>query len=335
MYEARFYQKTVTNQVQCLLCPHKCIIEEGKTGMCNVRHNREGKLYTHIYNKVAALHTDPIEKKPLYHFYPGKQVLSIGGIGCNFNCSFCQNHTISQCQVSDYNSFLETTPSHMVNKALATSEIIGVAYTYNEPFTFYEFLNDCAKEVHAAGLKNCIVSNGYILPEPLEKLIPHIDAFNIDLKAFNDNFYKKHTGGKLQPVLDTLKTIVSFGKHLEITNLIIPELNDNEKEFEKMVLWIANNLGIHIPLHLSRYFPGYKLDIAPTPVSKLESLYAIAKSHLNHVFLGNVSDEKRSNTYCPNCGIILIQRLRYSQKLISLSATGKCTTCGFKTKIIL
>jgi len=328
MHEAQYYTKLNNQTVQCDLCPWNCILKPGQTGSCKVRSNENGKLFTHVYNKVAALGIDPIEKKPLYHFHAGKIILSIGEVGCNLHCSFCQNHNISQCFASEFEGFQDVTSEQLVAKALKIPRNIGIAYTYNEPFTFYEFMLDTARLAHKNGLKNVAVSNGYINPEPLKELLPFIDAFNIDLKAFTKEFYRKQTKGKLEPVLETLKIIAKSPAHLEITTLVIPGLNDDETEFEKMVKWIASELGNNIPLHLSRYFPQYKLNLPPTSIAKLETLYDLAKRHLQYVYLGNVSDEKRSSTYCSNCKQTLISRNHYKISIENLDEKGCCNDCG-------
>lgn len=334
MYEALYYSKLENKKVHCELCPWNCELMPQQTGICKVRTNEDGKLYTSVYNRVAALGTDPIEKKPLYHFYPGKNILSIGEVGCNLQCSFCQNHNISQCYASDFKGFQNISSKKIVNEALKTWNNIGIAYTYNEPFTFYEFLFDTAKLAHKNGLKNVVVSNGYINIKPLTALLPFIDAFNIDLKAFSETFYQKHTKGKLAPVLQTIKTISKSNSHLEITNLVIPDLNDDELLFTKMVKWIAAETGENTPLHLSRYFPQHKMQHPPTPIKKLETLYEIAKNHLQYVYLGNVSDIKRSSTFCINCGELLIERNRYQTKSNMLSATGKCKKCDAANSVL-
>ncbi len=327
MQEALFYEKLGNDKVQCQLCPWNCILSTGQTGNCKVRTNEKGRLLTEVYNRVAALGSDPIEKKPLYHFSPGKNILSIGEVGCNLHCSFCQNHRISQCKAKTFDGFYNITSEQIVKEAHKTFNNIGIAYTYNEPFTFYEFLFETAKLAHLNALKNVVVSNGYINKKPLLNLLPFIDAFNIDLKAFSEEFYQKFTKGKLQPVLETLKTIAKNKVHLEITNLIIPDLNDDKTEFKHMVKWIAAELGEHIPLHLSRYYPQYKLTNRPTPIQTLNELYAIAKQHLQHVFLGNVRDEEKSSSYCTNCGEVLIARNHYNTQFVQLATDGKCLSC--------
>ena len=328
MQEALFYTKLDNEMVQCMLCPWNCILSPDQVGNCKVRKNEQGELRTDVYNRVAALGTDPIEKKPLYHFHPGKNILSIGEVGCNLHCSFCQNHRISQCEASEFSGFHNISSEQIVEEAIKTWKNIGIAYTYNEPFTFYEFLLETAQLAKTKGLKNVVVSNGYINPEPLQKLLPFIDGFNIDLKAFSEDFYKKHTKGRLQPVLKSLEEIAQYGTHLEITTLIIPELNDDRQEFEEMIKWIAAELGKQTPLHLSRYYPQYKMDRLPTSIETLHALYQIAKENLDHVYLGNVSDPEKSYTYCSNCSEVLIERNRYKTEILNLGSEGECLKCG-------
>lgn len=334
MKEALFYERK-GNLAKCMLCPWFCMLKPGQTGICKVRRNVDGMLVTDVYNRVSALSADPIEKKPLYHFLPGKNILSLGGVGCNLHCSFCQNYHISQCSATDFQHFREITSEEIADKAAEVKNNIGVAYTYNEPFTFFEFMFETALLVKARGLKNVVVSNGYVNPEPLLKLLPLIDAFNIDLKALEDDFYRKHTKGKLQPVLDTLKIIAQSGKHLEITNLVIGGLNDDESQFEEMVKWIAGELGAHTPLHLSRYYPQYKLTLPSTPLEKLRALYFIAKRHLSYVYPGNVSDEEFSSTRCSKCNELLIARTRYTTRIVQKGFKGVCQKCGNPSHIVM
>lgn len=335
MHEALYYSKLENKKVRCELCPWNCELMPQQTGICKVRTNDDGKLFSLVYNKVAALGVDPIEKKPLYHFYPGKNILSIGEVGCNLQCSFCQNHRISQCYASNFKGFQKISSKKIVKEALKTWNNIGIAYTYNEPFTFYEFVLDTAKLAQQKGLKNVVVSNGTINQKPLKELLPFIDAFNIDLKAFSEIFYRNHTKGKLEPVLQSIKTIAKNKVHLEITNLVIPGLNDDEEEFTALVKWIAAETGEKTPLHLSRYFPQHKMQHPPTPIEKLESLYEIAKKHLQHVYLGNVSDEKRSSTFCSNCGELLIERRHFQTKSEMLDESGKCKKCDADNSILM
>jgi pyruvate formate lyase activating enzyme len=335
MHEAQFYVKEENDKVRCTLCPWYCLLNPNQTGNCKVRFNKGGKLFTEVYNKIAAFGIDPIEKKPLYHFYPGKNIVSIGEVGCNLHCTFCQNHRISQCSASDFLGFNIISSEKLVSKALFAPENIGIAYTYNEPFTFYEFLYDTAKLAHEKGLKNVVVSNGYINPEPLTRLLPLIDAFNIDLKAFTEDFYKRQTRGKLQPVMETIKTIAQSGAHLEITNLVIPGLNDNKQQFKKMITWISEETGNEVPLHLSRYFPNFEANAPVTPGDTLESFYELAKQKLKYVYLGNVNDELRSSTFCPECNELLIRRNHYKTVLAGINNNKTCKTCGTQIKIVL
>jgi pyruvate formate lyase activating enzyme len=335
MQEALFYTKEPEGNVRCLLCPHHCLITEGRTGVCHVRKNISGKLVTLVFGNLAAIHTDPIEKKPLYHFHPGSRILSIGTAGCNLHCSFCQNWHLSQGEPESPGEKSPLSPESLVAQSAEIPGNIGIAYTYNEPAVFYEYMTCVSRLAKIAGLKNVVVSNGFIDQEPLEKILPDIDAFNIDLKSFNDDFYRRITGGKLEPVLDSLKSIVHAGKHLEITFLLIPELNASQDEFREMVSWIASELGSHIPLHISRYFPAWKLKNPPTPVSMMETFTAIAGEKLNWVYPGNVSGSRDSSSWCPGCGALLIRREQYYTVIVNLDREGKCNRCGLNIPVIL
>ncbi len=330
--EAQYYTKLDNNKVQCNLCPHDCVLKENKYGICKVRVNHNGKLITENYGKVSGYHFDPIEKKPLYHFYPGKEILSIGSIGCNLHCQFCQNHEIAQTGVHQYAHIRELSSGAIVNAALRQKNNMGIAYTYNEPLVFYEFMRDTALNAKQNGLKNVMVTNGFIKSEPLKSLLSFIDAFSVDLKAFTDDFYRKVTFSKLNPVLESLKTIKKSGSFLEVTNLVIPTLNDDEKKFEELVLWIKNELGKDTVLHISRYHPMYKMRIESTVPDKLFALFEIANQHLDFVYLGNLHSEKGQNTYCPACNKMVIERSGYYTKKTGVDKNGNCSYC--KTKII-
>jgi pyruvate formate lyase activating enzyme len=283
MQLAKFWTKIDENKVKCGLCPNFCVISPDKRGTCGVRINKNGELLSEIYGEITSLALDPIEKKPLYHYHPGEYILSIGTRGCNFHCGFCQNWTISQ----DLSAPTEKVTSQYLIEKAKELKSFGIAYTYNEPFIWYEFVYDTAKLAKENGLENVLVTNGYVNPKPLDEIIELIDAMNIDIKSINDDFYKNICKGKLAPVLET--AIKAKKKcHIEITNLIIPTLNDKEKDFENLVGWIADNLGNDTPLHFSRYFPCYKFDIPPTPLSTLKASERIAKTRLKHVYLGNV-----------------------------------------------
>ena len=281
--EAKYYKKLENKAVQCVLCPKNCIIGPQKTGFCKTRQNIEGKLYTLIYGLSTGIALDPIEKKPLYHFHPGELVLSVGTRGCNFGCIFCQNWHISQNQ----DAYLEEiTPNELIDEALRLNSF-GIAYTYNEPFIWYEFIYDCMKLAKNKGLENIMVTNGYVNQKPLEEILPLIKAMNIDLKAMSNEFYKKVCKGTVDPVLNTIKT-AKKKCHVEITNLIIPTLNDSEENIQQLVDWVYQNTGEDTPLHFSRYFPCYELTIMPTPIETLKRAYEIAKKKLKYVYLGNV-----------------------------------------------
>lgn len=326
---ARWYETDNKGLIICHLCPHKCQIRDGMSGICQVRQNAGGKLHALTYGKVSALHVDPIEKKPFYHFYPGRHILSAGSIGCNLDCDFCQNHEISQADPGTYHVTETYSPRDLVAKALAYSGNVGIAYTYNEPVVWSEFILDTATLAKNAGLKNVMVTNGYINEQPLNELLKVIDAFSVDLKGFSEPFYNKTVGGKLVPVLDSLKQIRNAGKHLEIVNLVIPQLNDDEEIFRSMVQWIHDELGEDTVLHLSRYFPRHRLGIEPTTEHLLTELARIAQLKLRYVYLGNV-DIGQNDTLCPGCGNLLISRQGYLVSCAGLDPSGKCISCGAK-----
>jgi len=284
--EALYWEKSssaAAPAVRCLLCPHDCKIADGAAGICGVRQNNGGKLYSLIYGETTSVALDPIEKKPLYHFHPGEYILSLGTKGCNFKCPFCQNWAISQ----DAGARTEKiTPSWAVAKAKELNSF-GIAYTYNEPFIWYEFVLDTAKLAKKAGLENVLVTNGYVNPGPLEEMLPLIGAMNIDLKSIDPGFYVKYCKGSLEPVLSTIKTSAK-SCHVEITNLVITGMNDTDEDFTKLSDWICDNAGPGTPLHFSRYFPCYQMENPPTPAATLKRAAAIASKRLKYVHLGNV-----------------------------------------------
>ena len=286
--EAMFYEKLKDKRVRCFLCPHNCNIPDGGSGICGVRQNTGGILYSLNYGEIASIAVDPIEKKPLNRFHPGSYILSIGSVGCNLRCPFCQNHRIARVKPQEVSTY-HTSSDEIVKKAvsLRSQGNIGIAYTYNEPSIWYEFVYETAKLAKEKELLNILVTNGYIGKEPLKRLLPYIDAMNIDLKAYNGRFYKELVKGGLEEVRETIRGSVKHC-HIEITTLVIPGWNDSLEEMEEMAKWLSS-LSRDIPLHLSRYFPNYEMtDRPPTPHNTLIELKRIAERHLNYVYLGNV-----------------------------------------------
>jgi pyruvate formate lyase activating enzyme len=326
--QASFY--TIENDnVRCTLCPHHCLIGNGQHGICRVRRNIGGTLFAETYGQLAAVHLDPIEKKPLYHFYPGRSILSVGSVGCNMHCAFCQNCDISQVSVREFDSLKEYTVGQLVHEAQSVPGNLGVAFTYNEPAVFFEFMSDVAKETHYLGFKNAMITNGFIEEEPLQLLLPFIDAFNVDLKAFTDDFYRKQTHSHLEPVKRTLVNLRKAGKHVEVTNLIIPELNDSEEEFTAMIDWIYDKLGVETVLHLSRYFPRYQMTRLSTSDAILTRCFEIASAKLHYVYLGNTSANLQGHdTYCSRCKSLIIKRAGYSVDASGITTEGNCAKCG-------
>ncbi|MDP4210001.1 MAG: AmmeMemoRadiSam system radical SAM enzyme [Bacteroidota bacterium] len=328
--QALFYN-VENNKVRCRLCPHHCLIGEGQTGLCRVRKNEQGVLVAENYGRLSSVHLDPIEKKPLYHFYPGRQILSVGSVGCNMRCAFCQNCEISQVGVHEFPWFKDVPVEQLVARAKSINENLGIAFTYNEPTIFYEYMLDVAREAHHQGLKCVMVTNGYIEAEPMETILPFIDAFNVDLKAFTDSFYRKQTHAHLAPVKETLMRIRQAEKHLEITFLVIPGLNDSVEEFDAMTDWISNNLGQQTIFHLSKYFPQYHMARPETPDATLLKLHELACRKLSYVYLGNVwSRLPGHNTECSNCKAVVIKRLGYDVETPGITADGSCVHCENK-----
>ncbi len=325
--EALWYLKTENLAVQCMLCPHACILQDGKTGICRVRRNESGKLLTDVYGFVSAINLDPIEKKPLYHYYPGSSVLSIGSYGCNLRCTFCQNCSISQTGADNARQKHYYTPEKLVALALNQPGNIGIAFTYNEPIVYYEYMIDTARMAKKAGLKTIMVTNGFINPEPLAELLEFTDAFSVDLKAFSEEFYRKVTSSHLKPVMEALRQIRKSGKHLEIVNLLVPGLNDDEPTFTEMVKWISAELGKETVLHISKYFPQYKLTTESTSNESIRKMESIARRLLTWVYTGNMQNEK-NDTYCIVCNNLLISRNLYQIKLPGLNSDGQCSVCG-------
>jgi len=318
--------KKEADKTECLLCPHFCKLAEGKTGICGVRKNTNGEIELMTYGVISGFAIDPVEKKPLYHFFPGQNILSIGSYGCNMRCDFCQNYHISQ-HIPE-NKVMSSTPENIMIDAMQLDNNIGVAFTYNEPIIWFEFMRDTAVLAKESGLFTVMVSNGYVNREPLSEIIQFIDAFNIDLKSFNNDFYRKLAGADIEPVKDSLKQIAKSGKHLEITSLIIPGQNDDIKEMTAQTEWIAEELGKDVPFHLSKYFPMYKRNDPATSQEKMNILYEIASEKLSYVYMGNFKSNSGQNTRCPECGTIVTTRTGYKTELKNLSKEGNCLVCG-------
>lgn len=334
MQEARFYRRE-GKKLRCLLCPRHCLLAEGGGGSCGVRQVRDGKLVTMNYGLVAAAHWDPVEKKPLYHFYPGKEILSLGTYGCNLHCRFCQNWSLARGNPEREKGCLCLIPEQvlqMLRREGGPEEVLGVAYTYNEPTVWYEFILDTARLLHSHGYRNVMVTNGFISREALLQLLPFMDAFNIDVKAFSDHFYRRYCGGRRRPVLRTVELAASHS-HVEVTCLLIPTLNDDPAEIEALSDWLAG-INPNIPLHFSRYFPQYELDLPPTPLKTLQQAQELARRKMNFVYLGNVDLPGSSDTFCPSCGALLIRRSGYRIALAGLEGS-RCQGCGSGIPIVL
>ncbi len=332
VHEARYYRKLGGGRVQCTLCPWQCVTADGQRGVCRVRENRNGKYYSLVYGEAAALHVDPIEKKPLFHFHPGTWALSVGTAGCNLRCKDCQNWEISQRtpeQLRAEHRLISMPPQTLVAKAKSNA-IPTIAYTYNEPIAFYEYMYDTAKLARQQGIKSVMISSGSINREPLLALAPYLDAVKIDLKGFSDDFYREYTSGALEPVKMTIKRLVALGKWLEIVYLVVPTVNDDPATIEAMAEWLVKVGGPYLPLHFSRFFPAYRLKNLPaTPISTLQRCRHIARqAGLKYVYVGNVSGSDLASTYCPSCGEVVIKRDGYQILACNLKPNGACRFCG-------
>ena len=328
-FEAMYYHQRPDKVVQCQLCPNRCIIPNLGRGLCSVRINLEGKLYSLVYGKPVAVHVDPIEKKPLSHFLPGTTAFSISSAGCNLGCLFCQNWQISQVKPEEA-EHRNIEPEKLVELAIEAKSPT-IAYTYTEPTIFYEYMLATAKLAKKKGLRNIMHSCGYINPAPLKELLKYMDACNIDLKGFSEEYYRQMSNGRLAPVLEALKTVKHQGVWLEITNLVVPGKNDDPKMVRAMCKWIKTNLGPDVPLYFSAFYPQYRLqNLPPTPIDTLEKAYAIAKDEgLNYVYIGNAFGHVKEHTYCPKCGRIVIKRLGFSVEENN-ALNGKCRFCGHR-----
>jgi pyruvate formate lyase activating enzyme len=327
-HEALLYEKETDRRVRCALCAHRCRIETGARGICDVRENREGILYSLVYGRVIAENVDPIEKKPLFHFLPGSRSFSIATAGCNFSCAFCQNHEISQLP-RDENRIAgrERTPVQIV-EAARQSGCGSISYTYTEPTICFEFAWDTAGIAREQGVKNIFITNGYMTAEALDLLAPRLDAANVDLKSFRDDFYKKQCGARLQPVLDSLKKMKEIGIWVEVTTLLIPGLNDSEEELRDLAGYIFS-LGVETPWHISRFHPRYRMTgTPPTPAASIHRAAEIGRSvGLMYVYSGNLPGDAGENTFCARCGEILIGRCGFAVERLDLRGSA-CPRCG-------
>lgn len=322
----RLWEKHKEGSLRCTLCPKLCIIRPGGRGICGARENREGEIYPITAGIISGYALDPIEKKPLYHFFPGSVILSVGSYGCNLTCDFCQNYHISQHFAGDQSARLH--PEELVRHAANARGNIGIAYTYNEPVIWFEYVTESARLAREKGLRNVMVTNGYVNQEPLKEFIQVIDAFNIDLKAFSNDFYRLYTGATLKPVMQAIKSVASSGRHLEITTLILPGMNDSPDEMRREAEWISENAGRSVPLHLSRYFPTYRRTTPATPPETILMLREIAEEYLDFVYTGNMpGDEGGSDTRCPSCHTTVIKRSGYYTRITGITDEGRCVKC--------
>lgn len=332
--KARYFETLGDKNVRCFLCPHSCLIPASGTGICGVRKNNEGILETAIYGAVSSIALDPIEKKPLYHFFPGSRILSIGTVGCNLKCPYCQNWRISQ----NPNARTEFYRAEDVIFAALENNSIGIAYTYSEPIIWAEYLFDAAEAARANGLKNVLVTNGFADKTFLDDILPQIDAMNIDLKSFNENTFKKTHKGKLQYVLDTIEKVFHSECHLELTTLIVSGINDSIDEMREMIAFIKS-LDPSIPWHLSRYFPAWKYDSKPTEESFMIRVYEEASAQLDYVYCGNMPSLSRfNNTFCRACGDLLVNRNGAERHIVSVykkDGAVFCKKCGYKINMRL
>ena len=327
--EAYLYERLEDKNVRCNLCNHRCLIKEGKRGICGVRENQNGILKSLVYGRLIAQHVDPIEKKPLYHVMPGSLSYSIATVGCNFKCRFCQNADIAQLPADRKGMIIGDlySPQEVISAA-QQANCRSIAYTYTEPTVFFEYAYDTAKLAHEKGILNVFVTNGYMTPEAVHMIRPYLDAANVDLKAFNDNFYKEQCSAKRKHVMETLRLMKSLGIFVEVTTLLIPTLNDKKGELQQLASFIADSLGPETPWHISRFHPTYKLtDLPSTPAESIHQARRIGlDAGLRYVYSGNLPGDEGENTFCYSCGQPLIERWGYhiSKNVIT---NGKCPKC--------
>jgi len=336
MKEALFYEKLKDKTLRCYLCNHECTIQDGQFGICHVRQNKDGILYTHVYDRIVAEHIDPIEKKPLFHFLPGSRSYSVATVGCNFKCRFCQNANIAQMPADQGQIAGMTLKPEQVVQTAIKNGCKSISYTYTEPTIYFEFALETAKKAHEQNLKNIFVSNGYMSKAAINTIGPWLDAANIDLKSFNDHFYLKYCGGKIQPVLENLVSLKENDVFVEITTLIVTGLNDDPKEIKQSAEFIVKELGPDTPWHLSRFHPTYKLKDRPaTPIETLQRSRKIGMdAGLHYVFTGNVPGDHGESTFCHHCGKLLIDRFGFRIQQTNLEGC-QCPDCHTPVNIIL
>lgn len=329
--EACLYEQMDDHSVQCHLCNHRCTIKPGRRGICHVRENQKGQLQTLVYGRVIARNVDPIEKKPLFHMMPGSRSYSIATVGCNFRCRFCQNSDIAQMPADRDGMVMGTacSPEEIVNDALRNG-CRSIAYTYTEPTVYFELALETARLAHQQGVKNVFVTNGYMTHEALELIGPYLDGANVDLKAFNDKFYKSQCSARLEPVKESLRILKKMGVMVEVTTLIIPGLNDDQDELKALAHFLVNDLGPETPWHISRFHPTYRLtDRSPTPVATLRKAWALGKgAGLHYVYTGNAPGEEGESTTCHQCRVMLIERWGFDVRQNRIKADGSCPQCG-------
>jgi pyruvate formate lyase activating enzyme len=329
---ARYWKEN--HQVACTLCPHGCKLKKNQRGLCGVRENQNGKLYSLIYGACSSTTPDPIEKKPLYHFYPGTRAFSLGTVGCNLSCKHCQNYTITQ-QAPESAQLYDLLPEEAVRQAQET-RCRGIAWTYNEPTIWWEYTYDSAKLAKKKGLYTVYVTNGYISEDPLKEVSRYLDAANVDVKSMDNEFYKRICGGTVEPVLETCIRMRELGIHLELTYLVIPTKNDSKESLQMFCRWVLDNLGADIAVHFSAFFPHYKMaDLPSTSMKKMLEGYEVAKEMgINYPYLGNVPHGRYENTYCPRCGETLVERHGFSATITGITK-GVCKGCGKSIPIVI
>jgi len=334
LFEAEYYDKKEGKKVQCLLCPRNCVIQQNSLGNCQARKNIDGKLYALGYSRFTSVHADPIEKKPIYHYKPGTSTMSFGTAGCNLHCAHCQNWSISQIS-AESNNLIQVSPQNAIDMT-RKNKCETIAYTYNEPLINWEWIRDTGKLAHENNLGNILVSNGLINTEPLEELLPIIDAVNVDIKAFTEEFYKEVAGFPgLKYIKQNVKKMWSEGVHIELTMLLIPDYNDSPDEIKQFAQWVLNELNANVPIHFSRFYPHYKMQhVPPTPVDTvLEARKITEEEGLKFVYIGNLPYSEINTTFCLNCGQTLVERVYYNVKIKQLANTGKCKNCGVQAPI--